>query len=87
MGSTPGHLLGGILREGATIGVIGIVAGAAGGWLLARIAGSLVSDVQMPGVVPIAAAATVLIASAIVASVTPAARAARVDVIKALRAE
>ena len=64
-----------------------IVAGVAGGWLLARVGGSFVSGVQMPGVVPTAAAAAVLVASAIVASVTPAARAARVDVIKALRTE
>jgi ABC-type lipoprotein release transport system permease subunit len=46
-----------------------------------------VSGVQIPGLIPIAAAAAVLIASAIVASVTPAARASRVDVIKALRSE
>ena len=87
IGSTPRHLLTRVLREGAAIGVIGIVAGAVGGWLLARFAGSFVSGVQMPGVVPIAAAAGVLIAAAIVASVTPAARASRVDVISALRSE
>src|SRR5262245_54543546 len=87
MGSTPRDLLARILREGAAIGVIGIVTGVAGGWLLARVAGSFVSGVEMPGLIPIAAAAAVLVASAIVASVTPAARAARVDVIKALRAE
>jgi putative ABC transport system permease protein len=87
IGSTPRHLLTRVLREGAVIGVIGIVAGAAGGWLLARVAGSFVSGVQMPGPVPIAAAAGVLIAAAIVASVTPAARASRVDVISALRSE
>jgi predicted permease len=87
IGSTPRHLLARILSEGATIGVIGIVAGIAGGWLLARVAGSFVSGVQMPGIFPIAGAAAVLVASAIVASVTPAARAARVDVIKALRTE
>ena len=87
MGSTPRHLLTRVLREGAAIGTIGIVAGAAGGWLLARYAGSIVSGVEIPGVVPIAAAALVLIAAAIIASVTPAARASRVDVIKALRSE
>jgi predicted permease len=87
MGSTPRHLLTRVLREGAAIGVLGIVAGAAGGWLLARVAGSVVAGVAMPGVVPIAAAAAVLIGAAIVASVTPAARASRVDVIQALRSE
>jgi len=87
MGSTPRHLLTTILSEGVTIGVAGIVAGVAGGWLLARVVGRFVSGIEMPGLVPIAAAAAVLVASAIVASVTPAARAARVDVIKALRAD
>jgi ABC-type antimicrobial peptide transport system permease subunit len=87
IGSTPRHLLARVLREGAAIGVIGIVAGAVGGWLLARLVGSFVTGVQMPGVVPIAAAAGVLVAAAIVASVTPAARASRVDVITALRSE
>ncbi len=87
IGSTPRHLLAGVLREGAAIGVIGIVAGAVGGWLLARLASTVVSGVEMPGALPIAAAAAVLVAAAILASVTPAARASRVDVTTALRSE
>jgi predicted permease len=87
IGSTPGHLLARVLREGATIGVIGIVSGAIGGLLLARIVGSVVTDVQIPGLVPIVGAAAVLVVAAIVASLTPAARASRVDVVRALRAE
>ena len=87
IGSTPRQLLARVLREGATIGVIGIVAGAIGGLLLARIVGSVVTDVQIPGVVPIVGAAAVLVVAAIVASLTPAARASRVDVVRALRAE
>jgi ABC-type antimicrobial peptide transport system permease subunit len=76
-----------VLREGAVIGIGGIVAGAIGGVLLSRIVGSFVPDVQMPGLAPIAGAAIVLVIAAIVASVTPAARASRVDVVDALRAE
>jgi predicted permease len=87
LGSTPRHLLMRVLREGAAIGVVGIVAGVTGGWLLARFAGSVFSGVEMPGLVPMAAAAAVLIASAIIASVTPAARASRVEVTTALRSE
>jgi ABC-type lipoprotein release transport system permease subunit len=41
----------------------------------------------MPGLAPIAGAALVLVLAAIVASVTPAARASRVDVVDALKAE
>jgi predicted permease len=87
IGSTPTHLLMRVLREGAAIGIGGILAGAIGGLLLSRIVGSFVPDVQMPGLAPIAGAALVLIVAAIVASVTPAARASRVDVVDALRAE
>ena len=87
IGSTPGHLLKGVLKEGAAIGIFGIVAGAAGGILLARVVGSFVSDVQIPGLVPITIAGLVLIAAAILAAVTPAARASRVDVVSALRAD
>ena len=87
IGSTPRQLLAKVLREGAIIGVSGIVAGAIGGVLLARVVGSFISDVQIPGALPIAAAAGVLVIAAIVASLTPAARASRVDVNSALRSE
>ena len=87
IGSTPQQLLAKVLREGAVIGVSGIVAGAIGGVLLARVVGSFITEIQIPGAVPIAAAAGVLVVAAIVASLTPAARASRVDVNSALRSE
>jgi predicted permease len=87
IGSTRGHLLTRVLREGAVIGVSGIVAGAIGGVVLARVVGSFITDVQIPGLVPITGAAAVLVAAAIIASLTPAARASRVDVVRALRSE
>ena len=87
IGSAPRHVLTRVLREGAVIAVAGIVAGAIGGVLLAKIAGSYVPDVRIPGALPLVAAALVLIAAAIAASLMPAARASRVDVIQALRSE
>ena len=87
VGSQPRHLLTGVLAEGAVMATVGVVAGAAGGWALARVAASYIEKVQMPGIVPVVGAAIVLLAAAVVASVMPAARAARVDVITALRAE
>lgn len=87
IGSTPSALLARILREGAVIGVSGIVAGAIGGIALARVVSSYVTEIETPGPVPIIGAAVVLVAAAILASLIPAARASRVDVISALRAE
>ncbi len=87
VGSTPSALLARVLREGAVIGVSGIVAGAIGGIALARIVSSYVTAIETPGPVPIIGAAAVLVAAAILASLVPAARASRVDVISALRAE
>jgi predicted permease len=87
IGSAPHHLLTRVLGEGAVIALLGIVAGVVGGLLLTRIAGSVIPDIRMPDVMPVIAAGAVLIAAAVVASLMPAARASRVDVIQALRSE
>jgi predicted permease len=87
IGSQPRHLLTGVIAEGAVIAAAGVVAGAAGGFALARLVGSYVQGVQVPGIVPVAGSAGVLLAAAVVASVLPAARAARVDVMQALRSD
>src|SRR5206468_6479554 len=76
IGSQPRHLLTGVLTEGALMAAIGVVAGGAAGWALARVAGAYVQDVQVPGAVPVIASAGVLLPAAVVASVRPAARAA-----------
>jgi putative ABC transport system permease protein len=87
IGSPPRDILTGVLGEGIWIAGLGVAAGAAGGWALARIVASFVGDARTPGVVPVAASAGILIVAAIVASLLPAARAARVDVMQALRSE
>jgi ABC-type antimicrobial peptide transport system permease subunit len=87
VGSEPRHLLAGVVREGAAMAVLGLVAGAAGGFLLARVAGGYFEEVRLPGLVPVVGSAAVLLLAAVVASVLPAARAARVDVVQALRSE
>ena len=87
VGSAPRHLLTMVVSEGAAIAAIGIVAGAAGGFALASVAAEFVADVQLPGALTVAGAAVVLVAAAIVASLMPAARASRVDVLQALRSE
>jgi predicted permease len=87
IGSAPRELLASVLGEGALIAGAGIVTGALGGLLLARFAGTLFGAAQMPGLLPIAGAATLLVTAAILASLLPAARASRVDVVEALRSE
>jgi putative ABC transport system permease protein len=87
IGSAPRHLLARVVGEGAVIAVAGIVAGALGGIALTRVASGLFGVVQMPGVLTIAGAATLLVTAAILASLLPAARASRVDVLQALRSE
>jgi ABC-type antimicrobial peptide transport system permease subunit len=86
VGSAPRQLLGRVLSEGLVIAAVGITAGALGGYALARVAASFV-QVALPGAVPVMGAAAVLIGAAVVASLMPAARASRVDVMQALRSE
>jgi putative ABC transport system permease protein len=87
LGSLPQRLFKDVLAEGAAMAGAGIVAGVIIGFVLARLARSYFTDVTMPGVLPVAASALVLLAVALAASVLPARRAARVDVIQALHTE
>jgi putative ABC transport system permease protein len=87
IGSAPRHLMGGVLKDGAVIAIAGVIAGVVGGFLLARFAGSYIDGIKMPGLLALAGAAAVLITAAAIASLMPAARASRIDVMEALRAE
>jgi len=87
IGSTPRDLLVGVCREGSVLVFAGILAGIAGGYALAAAAASYLDTVRLPGALPIAGAAVVLVVAAIVASLVPAVRASRVDVLQALRSE
>jgi predicted permease len=87
LGSQPRDLLRGVIAEGAVMAAAGVLAGAAFGFVAARLAGSYFLDVKMPGALPVVLSTFVLLTAAVVASWLPAARAARIDVIQALRAE
>jgi predicted permease len=87
LGSQPQRLLAGVVAEGAVMAAAGVVAGAVSGYALARLAGSYFLDMKMPSAAPVVASALVLLAAAVVASALPAARAARINVIEALRSE
>ncbi len=87
LGSEPRRLLKGVIQEGTVIASAGVLAGAAFGFVLARLAGRFFLDVKMPGALPVLLSAFVLMAVAVIASALPAARAARVNVMEALRSE
>jgi putative ABC transport system permease protein len=87
IGSQPSRLLAGVIAEGAVMASAGVIAGAAAGYGIAKLAGTYITDIATPGVVPVMASAIILLAAAIIASALPAARAAKVDVIQALRSD
>lgn len=87
IGSTPADLLSRVLREGAVIAIVGIAAGIVGGLALARLVSSYLGEVATPGAFTIIATAATLVLAAMLASIMPAARASRVDVLQALRSD
>ena len=87
IGSTPRHLLLGVVSEGTLTVVIGILAGAVGGYAFSRVASSYFGEIGTPGAISLVGAAGVLIMAAVIASLMPAARASRVDLVQALRSE
>jgi ABC-type antimicrobial peptide transport system permease subunit len=87
VGSQPRNLLIRVIAEGAAMAIGGLAVGLACGYGLAQLAGSFLGDLKMPDVLPVAGSAFVLLLAAVIASVIPAARAARVDVMQALRTE
>ena len=76
-----------LIAQGAVMAVIGVITGTALGYALARLANRYFEGMQMPSTLPVVASAVVLLAAAVVASALPAARAARVDVVQALRSD
>jgi ABC-type antimicrobial peptide transport system permease subunit len=66
---------------------IGVVTGSVCGFALMRLASSLFQDLRMPSVAPVVGSAMILLTAAVIASMLPAIRASRVDVMQALRTE
>jgi len=87
LGSPPKRLLAGVIGEGVIMAVVGVVAGGLGGYWLARFAERYFPDLVLPSAFPIVGSAFVLLGAAVIASALPAARAARVDVMQALRTD
>jgi ABC-type antimicrobial peptide transport system permease subunit len=87
LGAEPRHILTSVLSEGLVIAVIGVVSGVALSLAGARAAASWVANVGMPGPVSLFGSTSVIVIAAAIASAVPAARAARVSAVEALRAE
>jgi ABC-type antimicrobial peptide transport system permease subunit len=77
----------GVITEGAAMAIAGLAVGFACGLALAQLAGTFLADLKTPGALPVSGWALILLLAAVTASVIPAVRAARVDVIQALRTE
>jgi predicted permease len=87
LGARPSNILTGVLLDGLAIAAIGVGAGVVLGFGLTRVLARSIVEVQQPGALATAAAALVILTAAVVASAIPAARAARVNAVEALRAE
>ncbi|HEY3933056.1 MAG TPA: ADOP family duplicated permease [Gemmatimonadales bacterium] len=87
LGADRRDVLAGVLREGVVLAVIGVVVGVLVGVAGVRVIAARVGTVQSPGVLVLLGVAMVIVVAAAIASAVPALRAARVDVVDALRAE
>jgi len=87
LGATPGRLLIRVLGDGALIVLAGVAGGAAAAGALWRLDAAQAGGVLPPGAAPMLGAAGVLAVTALLAALVPAARAARVNVVEALRTE
>jgi predicted lysophospholipase L1 biosynthesis ABC-type transport system permease subunit len=85
LGATRRNILGMVLRQGTALAAAGLAIGLAGAWTLARFMQSLLIGVSGTDRLTFIAVALLLAVVAIVAVLIPAARAARIDPIVALR--
>jgi predicted permease len=87
LGAQPRNILTDVLTEGVVMAGIGVGAGGVVGFILARIVSKYVTALDQPGALAFIASAGVILGAAVIASAVPAARAARVNAVEALRSE
>ncbi len=87
LGAEPKNILTDVLSDGLLIAGIGVAAGLLLGVGFTAVAGRYVAEIHQPSVLSFAASALVILAAAVIASAVPAARAARVNAVEALRSE
>ena len=87
MGAMPRNILTIVLTEGLAMASLGVGAGVIVGFVLARAIAKYVTDIHQPGPLAFIGSAVVILGAAVIASAVPAARAARVNAVEALRSE
>jgi len=87
LGAEPRNILTDVLRDGLVIAGIGVVSGLVVGVASTRLIGQFVGEVHVPGLLTLIASSFIILAAAVIASAVPAARAAHVNAVEALRAE
>jgi len=87
LGAQPRNIMNDVLLQGISIAGIGLAAGIVFGVACTRAIARYVTDVHMPGLLSFCVSALVILAAAVIASAVPAARAARVNAVEALRSE
>ena len=87
LGAQPRDILTDVLRQGVVIAGIGVAAGLVFGFAFVSIIGKYFTEVHLPGPLSFIASAVVILAAAVIASAVPAARAARINAVEALRSE
>jgi ABC-type antimicrobial peptide transport system permease subunit len=87
LGATQGNILRLIVRQGMMLSVSGVGIGLAGAFLLARLMRSLLYGVGATDAITFGAISVLLLGVALLASLIPAGRAARIDPIVSLRCE
>jgi len=87
LGAAPGRVAGAVFREGARLMAVGLIAGVAGSFAVARLISTLLYGVSGDDALTMCAAAVVLAVTALAAMMLPCSRAMRVDPWRALREE